>query len=112
MKDAPQETEIRSNNLQVETILNMAAVGKKRITQHDKILNLLRAYNGNWCPLPRILDLHIAQYGRVINDLRTGKHDGKCYQIENKLIEIVNGEKHTAFRLIMEEKQGELAGIR
>lgn len=71
-------------------------------TQHNRILALLRSYNGDWVPLPKILDLHIAQYGARIKELRN-----EGYQIENKLLEIVNGEKHTAFRLI-ETPQDEL----
>ena len=73
------------------------------MTQHDRLLKLLRSYNGNWCPLPKILDLHIAQYNRVVNDLRNGKHDGIFYNIENKLLEVINGERHTAFRLLENE---------
>jgi hypothetical protein len=71
-----------------------------KTTQHTRLLNLLRSYNGDYCPLPKILDLHISQYGRVINDLRHGKHDGIFYNIENKLLDVVNGERHTGFRLI------------
>jgi hypothetical protein len=81
------------------------------MTQHDRLLDLLRSYNGEWCPLPRILDLHIAQYGRVIDDLRKGKHGGKIYNIENKLLDVVNGQRHTAFRLIVDKPQQLTLGI-
>jgi hypothetical protein len=81
------------------------------MTQHDRLLDLLRSYNGEWCPLPEILKLHIAQYGRVINDLRKGKHGGKRYLIENTLIEVVDGQKHTAFRLPRETQEQMTLGI-
>lgn len=75
-----------------------------RKTQHDRMLECLRSPEsrgvGGWVPLYLILDLHIAQYNRVINDLRTGKtHNKKVYNIENKT-EWSRGVKHSSFRIV------------
>jgi hypothetical protein len=65
------------------------------MTQHDKILNLLRGRD--WVPLPEILQLGIAQYGTRIHELKK-----RGYIIENRLLEVVGGQRHTAFRLVSE----------
>jgi hypothetical protein len=86
-------------------------------SQHDRLLNLLKSYNGDWVPLPKILDLHIAQYNRVINDLRNGKHDRINHNIENK-VGWVDRSKHSWFRLVVEqprqafEEKGQLSFIK
>jgi len=68
------------------------------MTQHKRLLELLQSYHGEWCPLPKILDLHIAQYGRVINDLRKGKVNKTKHIIDNYK-EWHNGEWCSWFRL-------------
>jgi hypothetical protein len=68
-----------------------------RTTQEQRILNLLEAHRGEWVPLPKILDLHIAQYGARIYRLRRQGH-----AIENKS-EYVGQERHTWFRLTKED---------
>ena len=72
--------------------------------QHKRLMDLLRSYNGAVVPLPKILDLHISQYGRVINDLRK-KHG---INIKSEFLGVVNGERHTGFRLI-EDKGSQLS---
>jgi hypothetical protein len=63
------------------------------------LIVLLRSYNGGWCPLPKILDLHIAQYNARILEL---KHKG--YDIQNKT-EWIKGERHSWFRLDREPEE-------
>jgi hypothetical protein len=70
-----------------------------RITQQKRILTLLNSRPNQWVPLPDILDLHIAQYGTRIKELRA---DG--FQIENKT-EWINGARHSWFRLVPQERQ-------
>ena len=85
------------------------------MTQHDRLLNLLKSYNGAWVPLDKIMDLRIGQYNRVINDFRTGKHSKPILNIENKT-EWIDGVCHSWYRLIeapqepvyMEEPTGQL----
>lgn len=74
------------------------------MTQHDKLLNLLRGRD--WVPLYEILHLDIAQYGRVINDLRKKK-----YIIENRFVGVVDGKKHTEFKLTYEPPRQSTAPI-
>ena len=66
-----------------------------KITQQQRILNLLKSRLNEWIPLPQILDLHIAQYGTRIKELRASGHD-----IKSKT-EWVAGERHSWFRLII-----------
>ena len=61
-----------------------------RLTQRDRLLQLLQSRSGAWVPLPEILNLQVAQYGARIFELRRAG-----YQIENKQ----EGE-HTYFRLL------------
>lgn len=73
-------------------------------TQHDRILECLRnPFNqgeDGWVKLPRILDLHISQYGTRIKELRDGEtRNKKKYIIENNGA-WVNGERHSWFRLV------------
>jgi hypothetical protein len=42
----------------------------RRPSQRDRLLEFLRSRNGAWVPLPEILDLHIAQYGARLHELR------------------------------------------
>ena len=65
-----------------------------RDTQEKRILNLLRTYAPNWCPLMEILALNISQYGRAIHTLRRSG-----YIIENKL-EQHGTARHSFFRLV------------
>ena len=84
-----------------------------RKTQHEKILECLRSPlnqdKDGWVSLPVILDLHISQYGRAVNDLRNGKTTNKkVYNVENKT-EWIGGERHSWFRLARNvEEQVEL----
>jgi len=50
-----------------------------------------------WIPLPRILDMHIAQYGARIKELRD-----RGMTIENKT-EWFNGQLHSYFRYVKQE---------
>jgi hypothetical protein len=65
------------------------------MTQHDKLLNLLRGRD--WVPLYEVLQLNIAQYGTRIHELKK-----RGYIIENHLVEVVGGQRRTAFRLVYE----------
>ena len=67
--------------------------------QRKEILDLLQSRKNEWVTLPEILKLGIAQYNARVYELR---HEG--YKIENKTIEVTKGERHTAFRLVVEEK--------
>ncbi len=74
-----------------------------KITQHERLLDCLRDKENQgddgWVALPCILSLYISQYGRVINDLRNGKAlDRRAYDIENRR-EVVEGKRHSWFRL-------------
>ena len=66
--------------------------------QQQAIFNVLRDRAGEWVPLPEILKLGIAQYGARLLELRR-----MGYAIENKTIEIINGQRHTAFRLVAQK---------
>jgi hypothetical protein len=61
-------------------------------SQRAAMLDVLRS--GDWVPLPRILELHISQYGARIHELRR-----LGYRIENKA-EQRDGKRCTAFRLV------------
>ncbi len=74
-----------------------------RKTQHEKILeclrNTLNQDKDRWVALPIILDLHLAQYGTRIKELRDGHTPSKkSYNIENKT-EWIGGIRHSWFRL-------------
>jgi hypothetical protein len=64
--------------------------------QAQRILNLLREYEGNWCPLPEIMRLGIASHTRRLFELR------KRFIIEMRE-EWVGHERHTAYRLVGEK---------
>ncbi len=87
-----------------------------RKTQHEKILECLRnplnRDKDGWVGLPVILDLHVSQYGRAVNDLRNGKTaNKKAYNIENKT-EWIGGIRHSWFRLVSDvEEQVELGFV-
>jgi len=66
-----------------------------RDTQQKRILNLLRNYAPNWCPLPEILALGIGQYNARLLELRRAG-----YQIENK-IETHGEGRHSFYRLVL-----------
>jgi hypothetical protein len=81
---------------------------KVMTTQQEKILRLLQSRPNEWVGLPNILSLGVAQYGARILELRR-----MGYNIENKLIEVVGGQRHTAFRLVTgEEHQMTGFGVR
>jgi hypothetical protein len=61
--------------------------------QGERILRLLRSYEGNWCPLPEILDLRIASHTRRIHELR------KKYCIDMR-DEWVDGHRYVWYRLM------------
>jgi hypothetical protein len=59
--------------------------------QHGKIMALFKARKGQWIPLYDILGLRIAQYGRVIHELR------KMGEKINNRVETVDGQRHSWF---------------
>lgn len=67
---------------------------KSAKTQRARILRVMVEARGAWIPLPRILELGIAQYGARILELRR-----VGFVIENKT-EHVNGARHSWFRLV------------
>jgi len=75
--DTSIESSLRSKNLTEETVNNFEVLQKKckKPTQHERLIELLRYHKNEWTPLPEILGLFIAQYGRVINDLRKDGFD-------------------------------------
>jgi hypothetical protein len=62
--------------------------------QAKRILAVLENFGGDWVPLPRILKLFIANYRMRITELRRAG-----YNIELK-DERVDGQRHTAYRLV------------
>jgi helix-turn-helix protein len=66
----------------------------ERKSQCDRILRLLRSYEGRFVPLPEILDLRIASHTRRIHELRKIGYDIEMHR------EVVNGQTHTAYRLL------------
>jgi hypothetical protein len=70
---------------------------ENRPTQTDRIVSLLRARSPNWVPLPEILNLRISQYGARLYQAR----QEWGLNIESR-VEIVDGEKHSWFRLVEE----------
>jgi len=65
-----------------------------RISQQQRIFNLLKAHANRWVPLTTILDLRIAGYRTRISELRKQGHT-----IENK-ITMVQGIKHSWTRMV------------
>ncbi len=72
----------------------------KRESQAQRILNLLERYwhpdadKWAWCPLPVIMNLGIASHTRRIHELRRAGHNIEIRK------EYVDGQLHTAYRLI------------
>jgi hypothetical protein len=64
-------------------------------TQRGQILAVLREASGAWVPLPRILELGIAQYNARIFELRRAG-----FKIENRT-EVAEGERRSCFRLVL-----------
>jgi hypothetical protein len=75
---------------------------KRHNTQRDRVLRLLEENGGQWVPLPRVLELGIAQYGARILELRRTGH-----RIENR-VEHCNGVVHSWFRLVPSKGQAKL----
>ncbi len=82
------------------------------ICQRERLKNLFESHPDEWIPLPVILEMHIAQYGTRIKELRDSG-----MMIEN-MWKSVNGERHSWFRYVTaptlkETKSGqyELAGV-
>jgi hypothetical protein len=67
--------------------------------QELEILKLLQSRPNQWIPVYELAQIAL-QYNARVKNLRD-----KGYIIENKLLDVVNGEKHTAFRLVPQEKQ-------
>ena len=63
-----------------------------RTTQRDRLRLLFEANLSVPIPLPKILELGIAQYGARILELRR-----EGYDIRNDTVDVVDGQKHTAF---------------
>lgn len=63
-------------------------------TQRDRILSVLLEAGHEWVPLPKILELGIAQFGARIKEARA-----LGFQIENRT-EMVDGKKHSWYRLV------------
>jgi hypothetical protein len=61
--------------------------------QKAEILALLQSRPNQWIPVYEIARIAL-QYNARLKELREEGHD-----IENKIMEVVNGQKHTAFRL-------------
>ena len=87
---------------------------ENRPTQTQRIVELLRSRSPNWVSLPEVLNLRISQYAARIYQAR---HEWGL-RIENRT-EIVNGEKHSYFRLLEPERgatrelgAGPLANVR
>lgn len=73
-----------------------------RGTQRARLLRFLEQNAGQWVPLPRVLELGIAQYGARILELRR-----MGYQIENRL-ERCSGVVRSYFRLAPAGSQARL----
>lgn len=67
----------------------------QRDTQQKRILQLLRRYAPNWCPLPEILSLGVSQYNSRILELRRSG-----WTIENK-VEQHGESRHSFYRLVL-----------
>jgi hypothetical protein len=60
--------------------------------QKEELLKLFQSQPNQWIPVYEVAKLAL-QYNTRIKELRAEGHD-----IENKTLEIVNGQRHTAFR--------------
>jgi hypothetical protein len=73
-------------------------------TQRARILRILVDACGAWVPLPKILELHISQFGARIFELRrTGFH------IENKTERDDSGAIHSWYRLVSDAPKAEVS---
>jgi hypothetical protein len=79
-----------------ETAINYE--GTNADTQKNRLRRYFLERPMVWIPLPEILKLGIAQYGARTLELRRA---GMI--IENKIMETINGQKHTAFRYVPSE---------
>lgn len=75
-------------------------------TQRERLLRLLEENCGEWVPLPRILELRIAQYSARILELRR-ELEPKGWRIENRTRR-VDGAVRSWFRLVPPPEQGRL----
>jgi hypothetical protein len=70
------------------------------MSQAATILRLLTEARGEWVSA---WDLHLASGALAIptrvSDIFLGKHDGKRYNIENRVWVMPDGKKHSAYRL-------------
>lgn len=75
-------------------------------TQTERIVALLRERRGQWVPLTDVLALRISQYSARIFQAR---HE-LGLNIENR-VEIVNGEKHSWFRLVEDREPAPVPAV-
>jgi hypothetical protein len=55
-----------------------------RKNQRERLLALLHCHQGEWVPLPAILDLRISQYGTRILELRRAGHVIESRQLDGQ----------------------------
>ncbi len=67
--------------------------------QRERMRELFEDRPDVWVGLPKILDLRIAQYGRLISELRRGVGGRKCMDIKNRT-QSVRGEKWSWFMYV------------
>jgi len=67
------------------------------MTQRQRLKTMFESCANQWIPLYRILDMHIAQYGARVKELRDSG-----MTIENRT-EWVNGVQHSWFRYVKQE---------
>ena len=105
MHDTEQESLIRESNHQQEMVINGRYF---KPTQLEKLRNLFERRQGTWIPLPDILKLGIAQYATRVHELRFSKDKHhKPMNIINRT-ETVDGVKHSFYKYIQSEKNGQL----
>ena len=78
------------------------------MSKEYRLKDLFKSRPGEWIPLPEILNLNIAQYGRVIHGLR----HKDLMNIENKK-EYIDGETHSWFRYneFVREENGQMVMV-
>jgi len=80
--------------------------------QEAEILKLLQAHPNEWVPVYEIAKIALQYNARILELRRQG------YTILNKTLEIVDGQKHTAFMLVVEqprqafEEKGQMAWMK
>lgn len=67
--------------------------------QRERMRELFEDRPDVWVGLPRILDMRIAQYNRVLGELRQGKGGRKPMDIKNRT-QSVRGEKWSWFKFV------------